>query len=395
MRLQLSSSRALPTILALLLWASSAESDETVVKASTEVSAYQDTDHVGVLTPTIAGSVESPTGGWSAHGRYLVDAVSAASVDIVSTASRRWREVRHAGSLDGAYKPHEFGVNGAATISREPDYLAVTAGGGIEQDFAQKNFTLALGYIYGHDTIGRHDTPFSVFSRTLVKHDAVVGLTWIVDKITVMSLTFDGIIERGDQSKPYRYIPMFAPSVASSVPAGASIDLVNRLRLPERTLEQLPTARDRYALTWRFAQRRGDTTLRVSERLYIDTWGLKASTTDVRAIVDVSERVEMWPHVRMHIQSAVNFWERGYEVQRGAANEPWTFPALRTGDRELGALGTFTFGGGMKFGLGSAARKYSWSLAPSVDAIWTDFADALYIKNRLGLFGVLTLEAEL
>src|SRR6478752_6611925 len=99
MRLQLRLERALPTTLALLLWASSAESDTTVVKASTEVSAYQDSDHVGVLTPTIAGSVESPTGGWSAHGRYLVDAVSAASVDIVSTASRRWKEIRHAGTL--------------------------------------------------------------------------------------------------------------------------------------------------------------------------------------------------------------------------------------------------------------------------------------------------------
>jgi hypothetical protein len=394
MRLQLGA-HTLPTTVALLLWASSAESDETVVKASTEVSAYQDTDHVGVLTPTIAGSVESPTGGWSAHGRYLVDAVSAASVDIVSTASRRWKEVRHAGSLDAAYKPHDFGVNGAATISREPDYLALTAGGGIEQDFAQKNLTLALGYGYGHDTIGRHDTPFSVFSRTLIKHNGNVAFTWIVDKTTVMSLTLDGMFERGDQSKPYRYIPMFAPSVASSVPPGASIDLVNRLRLPERPLEQLPTARDRYALTWRFAQRRGNTTMRVSERLYIDTWGLKASTTDVRAIVDVSQRVEMWPHVRMHMQSAVSFWQRAYEVQRGDPSEPWTFPALRTGDRELGALGTFTFGGGMKFGLGSAAHKYDWSLSPSVDLIWTEFADALYIKNRLGVFGVLTFEVVL
>ncbi|MGZ3421427.1 MAG: DUF3570 domain-containing protein [Polyangiales bacterium] len=394
MRLQLST-RFAPTAIAVLLWSSSAESDETIVKASTEIAAYQDSDHIGVLSPTIAGSVESPTGGWSGHGRYLADIVSAASVDIVSTASRHWREVRHAGSFDAAYKPHEFGVSAAGSVSREPDYLALSFGGGIEQDFLQKNLTVALGYGYGHDTVGRGDTPFAVFSRTLVKHNGNLALTWIVDRITVMSLSVDGIFERGDQSKPYRYIPMFAPSVGPSLPAGASIDLVNRLRLPERTLEQLPTSRDRWALTWRFAQRRGDTTMRVTERLYYDTWGLKASTTDLRAIVDLSERVEIWPHVRMHIQSAVNFWQRAYEVDRGSASEPWTFPAFRTGDRELGALGTFTGGGGMKFGLGSAARKYSWSLSPAFDVIWTEFADALYIRNRLGVFGVLTLEAEL
>jgi hypothetical protein len=171
--------------------------------------------------------------------------------------------------------------------------------------------------------------------------------------------------------------------------------LVNRLRLPERPLEQLPTARDRYALTWRFAQRRGGTTMRVSERVYVDSWGLKASTTDLRAITDLSDRVSIWPHVRMHLQTGVGFWQRAYEVQRGGANEPWSIPALRTGDRELGPLGAFTFGGGMRFGLGKPGNRYSWALSPAVDAIWTEFGDALYIRHRLGVFAVLSLEGEL
>jgi hypothetical protein len=60
---------------------------------------YADTDHVFVETPSISAAVTNPTAGWSVGGQYLVDVVSAASVDIVSTASRRWQEVRQEGSL--------------------------------------------------------------------------------------------------------------------------------------------------------------------------------------------------------------------------------------------------------------------------------------------------------
>ena len=57
------------------------------VSASSAVSAYSDTDAVHVISPTVSAGVRDDVAGWSIDGRYLVDAVSAASVDIVSTAS--------------------------------------------------------------------------------------------------------------------------------------------------------------------------------------------------------------------------------------------------------------------------------------------------------------------
>ena len=46
---------------------------------------------------------------------------------------------------------------------------------------------------------------------------------------------------------------MFDPdTVAPFVPNGATVDLVNRTRLPVRPLEQLPTERDRFAMGARF-----------------------------------------------------------------------------------------------------------------------------------------------
>jgi len=82
-----------------------AESTSTVTtRASTEVSGYADTDHVLVLSPSIAANISDPLAGWSIGGHYLVDVVSAASVDIVSTASSRWLEYRNAGAADGSLK---------------------------------------------------------------------------------------------------------------------------------------------------------------------------------------------------------------------------------------------------------------------------------------------------
>ena len=50
-----------------------------MVRASAETSAYGDSDHVYITTPTVGGTIEDPIAGWSVNGRYLVDVVSAAS----------------------------------------------------------------------------------------------------------------------------------------------------------------------------------------------------------------------------------------------------------------------------------------------------------------------------
>jgi hypothetical protein len=96
---------------------------------ASEYGQYADTDHVFVETPSIRGTVSNPTAGWDVGGQYLVDVVSAASVDIVSTASRRWQEVRQEGSVEGSYKPSTLGVQASGTVSDEPDYVSWSAGG--------------------------------------------------------------------------------------------------------------------------------------------------------------------------------------------------------------------------------------------------------------------------
>jgi len=82
-------------------------------------------------------------------------------------------------------------------------------------------------------------------------------------------------------------VPMFTSEVAERVPIGLAIDAVNANRLPIRVLEQLPTNRQRWAVAGMIAHRFSSSTLRAEERLYIDSWGLKASTTDAQYLVEV------------------------------------------------------------------------------------------------------------
>jgi hypothetical protein len=355
-----------------------------------EMGTYTDDDHVTVYTPSVHLGVES-TGGASLQASYLVDVVSAASVDVVSTASSRWREVRQAGTLDGQYKPSDFGVAVGGSISSEPDYLAYGAYAKLIKDFAEKNWTVTLGYGYSHDTAGRCAangcTPFSVFSRNLERSAFNAGVAWVADARSVAGIGVDVMLENGDPSKPYRYVPMFAPGVA--VPRGASVAEVNALRLPERPLEQLPLSRQRVAVMGHYARRLEGSTIRLEERVYDDSWGLIASSTDLKWIFDVGSRVALWPHARFHAQSAVSFWQRAY-VSGPAPG--WSLPEFRTGDRELGPLWTADGGLGLRFYLGSAIDPQAWAIGLTADVAYTDFLDDLYLTARLATFGALTLE---
>jgi hypothetical protein len=363
-----------------------------VGRVSTEVSFYKDTEAVTVLTPTIGASLENPLSEWSISGRYLVDVVSAASVDIVATASRAWHEVRHEGSFDGSFKAGPVSIAASGGVSREGDTLNWAVGGNLGLDLAQKNVTLLLGYAFNHDTYGITGTPFSVFSNNVIGHTVNGAITVLVNRDTILSAVGDVIVESGDSSKVYRYVPMFAPNVANTIPVGASIDTVNAERLDLKPREQLPLSRDRFALTGRVAHRFSSSTLRVSERFYRDTWGLTASSTDVKYIFDVGERVSMWPHARLHLQAPVSFWQRTYTATQNASGA-WVVPAIRTGDRELGPLRGLTGGFGLQIKIGPSASPADLTLTLQGETIWTSYLDDLYISNRVSGLGVLVLEA--
>ena len=363
-----------------------ADGGKLVERASTEVAAYSDTDHVAVLTPSVTGHVENPTAGWAVDGSYLVDVISAASIDIVSTASRRWEEVRQGGHIKASYKPGDWGGAAEGSLSSEPDYLAYAGGGYLTRDFDERNLSLILGYGYGHDLIGRTGTPFSVFSHSFNHHALTLGMTKVIDRRTTLALTFDLKFENGDQSKPYRYIPLFSAAEAASVPVGASLAQVNQLRLAQSVNESLPLSRQRFALTAHFSHRFDASTARLENMIYDDSWSTKGFMSDGHLLFDVAPRWTLGPHLRYYVQSAASFWKLAYVGSNDSV------PTYRTGDRELGPLMNLTGGGNVRWALGSKSRIDAWVIGASFDATYTGFFDDLYITHRIGALAALTLE---
>lgn len=363
-----------------------------IVRAGLDVSGYTDSIDVHVLTPAVRGSVSSPTSGWNIGANYLVDVVTAASPDIVSTASRRFHDVRHVVGLTGGYKPGSFGGQAYANYSEERDYISRSVGLTLTADLMAKQFTPALGYAYTWDTIGRTGTPYDVFGKPFDIHDINAASTFVLNPTTVL-VTGGGVaLESGDQSKPYRYVPLFEPGV--SVPVGATPDEVNRARLPAKPLEQLPLDRQRFNVSGRYVSRiRSNATLRLEERLYYDTWAIMATTTDARYMIDVTPRFRLWPHLHVHVQSGAKFYRRIYGSTLnpdGSAN----IPQFRTTDRELSPMFGITAGGGVRYALTEPGGKFQLAVFSTADALFNYYINTLFIRTRFAGYGTIGIEAD-
>ncbi len=359
------------------------------LRAGSELAVYGDTNHVSVFTTTFFAGAESQEKKWAVDGSFLVDVVSAASPDIVSMASPRWVEARHQITLGGYGRVGKATITPRAMTSIEHDFQSVTGGATVSLDMLHKGISPLFGYDYAHDVISRRGTPFSVFAHPVDRHALTFGAGFAVDRATMFYATGNAIVELGDQSKPYRYIPMFDQATLPELRYGMSADEVNRLRRDERPLEQLPLEKYRFALDGLFLRRYSASTLRLEERLYADSWGLKASTTDLRYILDATNHVRVFPHVRMHAQTGVDFWRAAYVASSSSLGS--RLPVLRTGDAELGPMLTWTLGLGARFAFGKN-DLFALTLTGEASHAW--FLEHLLLKTRLSVLTVGMVEVK-
>ena len=363
-----------------------------VIKMGTQLAGYSDTDHVEVWSPEIDANVSSPTQGWNVGGHFMVDVVSAASPDIVSEASPPYHEQRYSGGLDGGYKLGRYTAQAQTNYSSEPDYISRGAGLALTADLDDKLVTPRVAANFNHDSIGRGPNNFI---STLDTTEIEAGVTLVLSPTSLLVLSATAQFEAGDQSKPYRYVPMFDPTgVAPYIPPGASVDLVNRVRLPVRPTEQLPTSRQRYAVGARFAHRFSGATLRLEQRLYDDSWALKATTTDARYVIDFGRHLEVWPHGRFNAQTGANFYQLAYSATLDPQTQQLILPLYRTDDRELSPLVSLTGGGGAHYLLSAPEAKTQYGVTLQADVMYTKYFDALFITQRTAVYGSIGFDAE-
>ncbi|MBI2894303.1 MAG: DUF3570 domain-containing protein [Deltaproteobacteria bacterium] len=317
-----------------------------------KVAAYQDDDDTTVVTSLVDGELRlSVPVAIGVHA--LVDAVSSASVDVVSAATQRWTEERVEAGLRSSFRgPAAIDASLGVSGSTENDWSSTTVRGSVGRDFAEKNTRLDLAAGYTANRVGRARDPGFEDDLGVVVIEA--GATQLLDPRTLVGVAATLSGSRGFHASPYR-----------TVLVGGG-----RFGFPET----LPDERMRGALTVRvlrsLARRIG---WEASYRAYADDWGVRSQTLASSLAFELGRSWDLRLRARGYYQWAAAFYREEYD-------EPL---AYMTSDRELATF--WDVEGGLKLGWSSGP----FAIDAKADAIVYRFVDFARLEGRVALVSSL------
>ena len=151
----------------------------------------------------------------SLSASYYVDAVSSASVDVVTTASP-YKETRKEAGFGADYVVRDSRITVSAASSKEPDYEVSTGGIDLSQETFGGMTTVTLGYTHSSDKVGRKGSPGFFDSATHWQYR--LGVTQILTPRWLMSAKFEAIADDGFLASPYRVARVFGAAVPERLP---------------------------------------------------------------------------------------------------------------------------------------------------------------------------------
>jgi hypothetical protein len=135
----------------------------------------------------------------SLSGTYYMDAVSNASIDVVTTASK-YNETRHEFGLSADYVYRDAQITLGAMTSHEPDYVANTGNIDVTQEVFGGMTTVAFGFTKASDKVGKKNSP--EFSDHAHHWQYRFGLTQILTSRWLASLNFDALSTTATSAAP-------------------------------------------------------------------------------------------------------------------------------------------------------------------------------------------------
>jgi hypothetical protein len=193
----------------------------------------------------------------SLSGSYYIDAVSNASIDVVTTASP-FRERRTEFGLGADYVYRDSQITLGLTSSKEPDYTARAASLDVTQEVFGGMTTVSLGFTRASDGVGKHGDPN--FADTVKHWQYRLGVTQILTPRWLMSANAEIVSDDGFLGSPYRAARVFGAFV------------------PERN----PRTRSSRALKLRAIGDLGSRNAMHAEyRYFWDNWAIKAHTAEL------------------------------------------------------------------------------------------------------------------
>src|SRR5690606_34409415 len=172
--------------------------------SSATLRVYADDDHVTVVPPSAMVRAAAPHR-TAVTVEATVDAISAASVDVTTSASPRTvSEQRIELGIAGTYRSERgptwltLGMRG----SHENDYDAMRARVSTRRELAQRNAALEVTYVLGADVARSAMDPG--FRATRTGHELMVTASQVLGPRSVADLVGHATIARGYHASPYR-----------------------------------------------------------------------------------------------------------------------------------------------------------------------------------------------
>ena len=286
-------------------------------------------------------------------GSYYVDAVSNASIDVVTTASK-YKETRDQADIGLDYVVRDSLIHVSGSKSTEPDYLASTLNVDLTQDVFGGMTTVVLGYSHADDKVGQHGTPGWI--GTAHHWQYRLGVTQILTPRWTASANLESIDDDGYLGSPYRLARVFGTFVHENDPTTR-----------ESKALKLSTTGD---ITPEGAEHRRS--FRAEYRYYWDTWGVRGHTLELGYNRDIAPGWLVESFMRYYRQNHALFYSDNAPEQT----------LYVTRNRELSTMHDFGPGATLSYTLKSIPGKYDVKLSGSYQYI--DFHYADYTKPDTG-----------
>jgi hypothetical protein len=315
---------------------------------------YIDNDHTTVVSPLVAITRDAWRGG-TLNASYVADVVSSASIDVVSNATKHMDDFRSEITAGLTQKWKASTISGSYIYSVEHDYSSHNVNLGFAQDLLQRNTTLALGWTFSDNAVGR--TGDQAFHRTLLVTGVGASWTQTITPATIAQLSYTFSYNSGYEASPYRFVPVQDMT-----------DMTTLLKVPETE----PDQRFRHAFVVGLNRHLfTDTSIQGDYRFYFDNWGVQSHTIQLRYFVNFKD-VTLRLRERFYYQQGASFYKPHYEEV-----EPYMVT-----DRELSTFWSNLVGAKISWRLPWVSRALS--LEVKGDFFYFGYIDFPLLSNRVG-----------
>jgi hypothetical protein len=285
----------------------------------------------------------------SVSANYYADKISAASIDVVTTASP-YVEERDEYSVGLDYLAGKAIYSVHWTRSDESDFAARNISFGASQDFFGDLTTLSIGYARGNDTVRRRDD--AVFEERATRQQYRIGVTQVLTRNLLMALSHEFVTDEGYLNNPYR-------SVRYRVGDGYAFQPEV---YPDTKSSEATALRASYYLPWRAG-------LHLEHRWYADSWGVSSRDWAAVLVQPWQDQWEFEFRTRYYRQGPADFYSDLFPFQ-----DAQNFLAR---DKELSRFSSTSVGvaAGYTFFKGRWARADRFMLRLGLDYYQFDYDD--------------------